>query len=86
MGTQWDVLEIIGRGLDNPGWINMAMTAACVTDIDGKPIMGAMSRDRFRQTLNRLGEQGVRAVNLAMVVVATKQAATEAAEKVAVGN
>lgn len=85
MGGQWDLLEIVGNNLENAGWLNLAMLAACVLDIDGKPLPGPLSKVKIRDTLNKLGPDGVEAVTRALQSV-TPPAADEDADKAAVGN
>ena len=89
MGEQWDFLEVAGHGLDNRGWLNMAMCAASVMDVDGSPVIGRISKQLIRDTLNKLGKDGLQAVSTALATIVTdpdQDEAAEAAERNAVGN
>ena len=78
MGDQWDLAEITPANVSET-WSNMAQLAYSVTDIEGVPVprLGA-TRQHLRNTLDKLGVDGLRAASMALARV-FDQAAPDAA-------
>lgn len=79
MGDQWDLAEITPAGVSET-WSNMAQIAYSVTDMDGVPVprFGG-ERRHLRNTLDKLGVDGLRAASMALARVFDQAAPPDAA-------
>lgn len=67
LGDQFDLAEITGAQMGNELWRNMAMVAASVRAIDGVPLPnGSPTKEALRDTLRRIGLDGMRAASMAL--------------------
>jgi hypothetical protein len=57
-----DVTEAAGDASVNRGWMAVAMAVCHVTDIDGVPVPMPRDRDEIRLLADRLGGEGIAAV------------------------
>lgn len=78
MGDQWDLAEITPAGVSET-WSNMAQIAYAVKDLDGAPIPNFGQRKHLRNTLDKLGVDGLRAASMALARVFDQSAAPDAA-------
>lgn len=84
MADQWDVMELVGSGDPGRGWIAIALVAASVVSIDGRPVdPGDLSREGLRVVLRNLAEDGLDAVREAL---SSGEILSEDAHKAQVGN
>jgi hypothetical protein len=67
MGDNFDLAEIAGHNAGNLLWMNLAMVAASVVMIDGRPLpLRTLSKPGLKSVLRDLGPNGVRAVGDAL--------------------
>ena len=78
MGEQWDLSEISPAGVGET-WLNMAQIAFSVTHIDGVPAPRFAERRHLRNTLDKLGVDGLRAGSMALARVFDQAAPADTA-------
>jgi hypothetical protein len=61
LGDQFDLAEMAGDNMSQL-WLGMAMSALAVRSVDNVPMFRGQ-KENLRETLRRLGEDGLRAVN-----------------------
>lgn len=77
MGDQWDLAEITPAGVSDT-WSNMAQVAYAVKTLDGVPIPPFSQRRNLRDTLDKLGVDGLRAASMALARVFDQSAVPDA--------
>jgi hypothetical protein len=74
LGEQWDLSEITGGTEANDTWRNMAQVAASVLAVDNVPPRPPrFERGSLRDTLSKIGLDGLQAVSMALGGVTTSE-------------
>jgi len=66
LGDQFDLAEVTGASGGNAAWSSMAFIAASVRTIDNDPVGVGYSKQVLRETLRRLGIDGMKAAGLVL--------------------
>lgn len=77
----FDLSLLMGANAENVVALNQAMTIAAVTEIDGVPIERLTSEMALRAAIQRVGFEGMRAVNKALAAASVRNAANLEAAK-----
>ena len=66
-GDLLDLLEAAGSNSGNAAWLRLAMVVCSVTAIDGVPVPLATTKQDVRQSAKMIGNDGLVALNKAML-------------------
>ena len=63
---EMDLIEAAGTPAPPDRWMNIAIFAACIRNIDGLPLLVPTKRNQIRAQVQRVGAEGIRAVAKAL--------------------